>query len=36
MRRARKRLRQDFFIVALSIAAAWAIVHYQLVQALLG
>lgn len=33
---ARRHLWQDFFIIAASIVLAWAIVHYQLVQALLG
>jgi len=36
MRRARRHLWQDLFIIALSLAAAWAIVHYQLVQTLLA
>lgn len=36
MKRARSNLREDFFIVALSLAAAWAIVHYSLVQQALG
>lgn len=36
MKRIRTRLWQDFFIVALSLVAAWAIVHYQLVQTALA
>jgi hypothetical protein len=33
---ARRHLWQDFFIIAASLVLAWAIVHYQLVQALLA
>lgn len=36
MKRARTHLLQDLAIVALSVWAAWAIVHYQLVHHLLG
>src|SRR3989344_5521633 len=33
---AKKHLRQDFYIVLASIAAAWAIVHFGFVEALLA